>query len=271
MLSCGRVCRPTEIQREIELFPSSTRPARVVTDAGEGFVKGIGNPQGESALVSELVAAELGTWFGLDIPPFSVITNCKIDLQMIDHGGVIQPPMFFSMAVDGSPRDGGDIFLSRLRKKGDVARLVIFDTWIRNFDRYQIDSENSDNLLYVKAAFGRQYNLVPIDHSHCFIDADEVDFPTSPALNTTTHDPNVYGNFPEFAPYIHRSDVLLALRQLATINRGSVEEIVNSVPQQWGLGMQAASSLVNFVCERAEFVVNSISPKLVDDPDLPGT
>lgn len=266
MRACGSVCRPTEIRREIEKFPSSTRPARVDTDVGQGFVKGVGNPQGSDALISELVAAELATWFGLKVPPFSIIWRSQIEIQMLNHHGSIEPPMFFSLAVDGSPRDGGDTFLSRLRDKSAAARLVIFDTWIRNWDRYSAEATNSDNLLYAPVPHSRKYDLVPIDHTHCFAEFLDDDL----ACRENVTDERVYGRFPEFAPLISRQHVAPALRKLAGLNRAFVTEIVNAVPQEWHLRREAAGALVELICERATYVVNTIGAKLIDDPEFPG-
>ncbi|MHC2792582.1 hypothetical protein ACVINZ_001594 [Mesorhizobium jarvisii] len=47
-------------------------------------------------------------------------------------------------------------------------------------------------------------------------------------------------------------------------------EVVNSIPAQWGFGPNAAHSLVDLICGRAEYVVNTISGRLVDEPEIPG-
>jgi len=265
MLACGTVCQPTIIQREIEKFPSSTSPVRVETDHGEGFIKGIGNPLGRPPLISELVAAELGTWFGLKIPPFAVIGAPQIEIIMQKNGMPMLPPLFFSLAVDGTPRDGSDTFLSRLSDESDVSRLVIFDTWIRNWDRYFDGEDNSDNLLYARRSGDRRYDLVPIDHSSCFV---EDDFTAQAAPENWVCDTNIYGKFPEFDDYINARSVNDAVTQLGALNRDFVDEIVNSVPPEWGLTRRAAISLVNLICGRAEYVVNTIAARLVDAPEL---
>jgi hypothetical protein len=47
--------RPTAIVRYVEGLGTSTNVMRVETDAGEGFIKTLGNPEGPHALVSEWV------------------------------------------------------------------------------------------------------------------------------------------------------------------------------------------------------------------------
>jgi hypothetical protein len=267
MLACGTIYQPSEITREIELFPSSTRPARVDTDVGQGFIKGTSNPQGVHCLVSELIAAELGVWMGLSIPPFAIVQNCDINIQMMSHGGFIEAPLFFSSAINGTPRDTGTTFLKRLQKPEDVAKLVIFDTWIRNNDRFVPGNPNSDNLLYSESTKGRKYSLVPIDHSHCFIDNS---FDTDLPDIELTNDETVYGLYPEFASFITSQYVADAIAHLSTLDRHFVEECVNSVPPEWDMSAGSRTNTIEFICARAEYVVNTISEKIVDAPELPG-
>lgn len=73
MLCCGRKWQPTCIERVIESFPTSTMVCKVATDKGNCFLKGMGNPSGNDALISELVCGELAAWIGLRIPDFAII------------------------------------------------------------------------------------------------------------------------------------------------------------------------------------------------------
>jgi hypothetical protein len=267
VLACGAECQPTTITREIQIFPSSCRPAKVATDVADGFIKGLGNPQGPSVLISELLAAELGTWFGLKIPPFAVVDNCPIQIPMLQHNGHIQPPVFFSKAIDGAPRDPGGAFLPRLRRPSDVARLVVFDTWIRNNDRYVEGSENSDNLLYAPSDEKGRYDVVPIDHSHCFTDQEfEIDLPER--LVDLTRDDRIYGRYPEFIPFITAEAVDAALGDLARLDSDFVNECVNTLPPEWGLSLGLRQPLVDLICGRAGFVIDTLRDALID-PTLP--
>lgn len=204
-LACGTVCQPGEIRRVVRLFPSSTRPANVITDLGGGYLKGAESPAGSSALISELIAAEIGTRMGLSIPPFAVVTGIEIDIPMLDHHGHILPPAFFSKHIEGVPSDGTDEFIKRMEHHGDLARLIVFDTWIRNCDRcFPADgghayNYNRDNLLF-ETLGDRRYRLAPIDHSHCIVDIDFVAAELTDEAKIC--DENVYGFFPEFQPYI---------------------------------------------------------------------
>lgn len=262
---CGSVCRPTRVEREIRAFQSSTSPFHVVTDEGPGFVKGINNPYNGPALTAELVAAELGTWFGLNVPPFAIVPECDIELVM-KNGQAMQGPLFFSSEVDGTPHDGSDLFLSKLHDKEDIAKLVVFDTWVLNWDRHGAGDANPENLLFVRRANGRKYDMVPIDHAWAF----DANFPVALPTDDTVEDNSIYGRFPEFDPYINHDTVSRALDRLRSLDRAFVQEVVNSVPPQWGLGDGARASLLELICRRAAFVVNTVEARLVDDPPLPG-
>ncbi|MDZ7602391.1 MAG: HipA family kinase, partial [Hoeflea sp.] len=224
-------------------------------------------PLGEAALVSELVCGELAKWFGLTVPPFAIIRVCDVEITMLRNGRLIQPPLFFSKTVDGIPRDGTDTFLTRLRSPGDVAKLVIFDTWVRNWDRYLDGEANNDNLLYVRSG-KHKYDIVPIDHSNCLIGADP-EFPDA-VCEDWIRDSTVYGKFPEFDEYLTAASVRVAMQKLQTLRRNFVDEVVNSVPLEWGLGSAARTALVELICLRSLYVVNTLSARLVDEPGLPG-
>lgn len=268
MLACGQNFQPTKVMREIERFDTSTLPAKVATDLGNGFIKGVTNPAGRAALVSELVAAELASWFGLRVPDFAIIPTCQIDIPMLNRGGLIEPPVFCSKEVIGETRDLGGEFLKRLRDHSDIAKLVIFDTWIRNVDRYEVESghSNSDNILYARSdILPRKYELVPIDHSHCFSEMDLTD-----DVEWDVEDKNVYGLFPEFQEYLTAAHVADAIECLRTINPALVSEIVNSVPPQWHLRTAQRESLTEFICNRAVFVMETISSAILNQADLIG-
>lgn len=58
----GDAWHPTIVRRFIESYPTSTNVARVDTDAGEGFLKPMGNPEGPHVLACELVGTMLAQW-----------------------------------------------------------------------------------------------------------------------------------------------------------------------------------------------------------------
>lgn len=273
MLACGTVMQPLEIRSEVQGFQTSACPARVTTDCGDGYIKGVNNPCGPDALISELIAAELGTWFGLKIPNFAIVRNCEIDIKMTNREraflGFIEAPVFFSSAVEGEARDGGSTYLKRLQNPADVAKLVVFDTWIRNIDRHDPRvmpaSENSDNLLYISGSKQLKYDLAPIDHSMCLFEGA---FQDVSDVESFINDEYVYGFFPEFKDYIDSKSLVLALNRLNTLDKNFVSTCLDSVPTEWGMSVEVRNNLELLVCNRAKFVVSTISGKIVDNPQF---
>lgn len=166
--------------------------------------------------------------------------------------------------------DGTDNFVKRLDRRDDLARLIVLDTWIRNCDRCHrafdgVIDYNRDNLLF--ESLGNQaYRLAPIDHSHCIIDVGFEDAELQDA--TRIRDENVYGFFPEFAPYIEPDSVAVAVQAMLSVDRPALTEIVNSVPEEWELGERERVSLVDFLEKRAQFLADTLPMKLVDRPLL---
>ena len=126
MVSCGTICAPQVLQRVVKTYPSNSRPAKVHTDAGAGFVKGLGNPAGPDSLAAELVAAELGALMGLHIPPFAVIQNPQLEVPMDGRPFPMGAPLFFSSEIeDATVGDGTDYYLKRMATP--AARILFGD------------------------------------------------------------------------------------------------------------------------------------------------
>ena len=177
-----------------------------------------------------------------------------------------------SHAVEGFPRDfSSETYIKHLECESDIAKLVVFDTWIRNIDRHDPRSNepqmNSDNLLYVKETDSDKYQLVPIDHSMCFFDEP---FNMIEGIQEDIEDPAIYGLFPEFQGYINDSSVADAIGYLSSLSEEFVLQCVNSIPPEWHLGDSMKTKLCHLICQRAKFVVDTASVKLVDNPRLPG-
>ena len=266
-LRCGATWQPDHVERVIETFDTSTRVAKVATDAGTGFLKGMGNPAGNIALASELVAGELAACIGLRVPEFAVVNVTDLDIPMQGHGPVHRGPAFISRTIDGFPSDGTDAFVSRLDRPGDIAKLVLFDSWTRNADRYPpIDAwgePNRDNLFFT--AIARRFGIVALDHSHAFVEGD---LETEIGLQAVREDARVYGLFPEFCPYVAEGDVLAAAHQIGHIDAALVREIVGSIPMAWGPSAGARLAWVDTILARAAVVSQSLPDLLLQQMRL---
>ncbi|HEY5380283.1 MAG TPA: HipA family kinase [Pseudolabrys sp.] len=269
MLACGTIWRPNEVKRVIETLRTSTRVAKVATDDGIGFLKGMGNPAGLDSLACELVGTELARWFGLHTPAFSIINVRGIEIPMDGVGNVLPGPAFISQEVSGATGDGGDAFLSNLQNPDDVSKLVVFDTWIRNGDRYPADEQwkdavsNRDNIFFKTT--GSKFELTVFDHTHCFTESTLGD-----GLSDTfvLQDDRVYGYFPEFKHYIKAPAVRGAVGRLRQMDRKVALEVVGSIPEEWKVSKVTRERWAEVICERAKMVSEFIVPKILADAGL---
>jgi hypothetical protein len=268
MLRCGRNWQPTAVNRVIETFPTSTRVAKVKTDAGTGFLKGMGNPAGNQSLAMELVGAELASQLGLFVPDFAVLELTEIKVPMEDHGPMSFGPAFVSREMKCIPSDGGPHLVSRLSDSNELALLVMFDTWIRNLDRcpppgYLDPGPRFDNLCFTPD--GARLKLMVIDHSHCFVEGvleDEI------GTQEFNDDRRIYGNFTEFNPYINEQTLNRAAAKMASIDAGTITEIVNSVPLAWGPTKGTRDVWVDQIVARQARVPKVVIEQLVSQGQL---
>ena len=65
--------------RFVRALDTSMGTAEIVTDAGRGYIKALGNRQGPHALACQGVATQLARWFGLPSGDFSVLKLDETD------------------------------------------------------------------------------------------------------------------------------------------------------------------------------------------------
>ncbi len=263
---CGRDWQPTLITRVVEPIRSSTCVVRVVTDAVPGFVKGMGNPQGNECLAQELVGSELAAALGLRVPPFAIVEVADLEIPMINGGTVGFGPAFISKALQGSPSDGAGTFLRRLVNEEDIALLVAFDTWVRNLDRcpptdYLDPTPKWDNLFFTPIR--RSFEMIVFDHTHCFAEAD---LETELAGNHFVEDARIFGAFPEFLPFLTEERLRSAAERIAHVDADAIIAIIQAVPVQWGPSSVTRARWAEQIFNRAarieEYLFASLVPQL---------
>jgi hypothetical protein len=111
---------PTEIRRFVRSVPSGTGVAVVMTDAGEGYLKAIGNPEREHVLACEWVATHLARRLGLPTFDFSLIRVTDVDEIPLPNGGEANSgPAFITRAENGEPWSGKRRQLKQLMNQSD--------------------------------------------------------------------------------------------------------------------------------------------------------
>jgi|GEM_PF-276770 len=267
--------QPTTIKRFIKAFPTSACTVLVETDAGKGYLKALGNEEGPHILACEWVGTHLAKWFGLSTFDVAIISVTDVDEIPFHNGGkALTGPAFIARAESGEPWSGDEKQLDRLFNPQDISRLVVFDTWTLNCDRYSWQGEgrtlrvriNRNNVFLSEEAPESQFMLKAMDHTHCFTCGREL----SRKLREIDKikDSRVFGLFPEFQKYLNRVRIQQAAKDLRRILRTDVARITDGVPKEWEMKTDARDALIDLVVGRAMFVADTIESQLWPQRDL---
>lgn len=253
----GSVWRPRTIHRFIRSFPTSTQVIRVETDAGEGYLKALGNPEGPHVLACELVGTLLAEWLGLRTLEHAIVWVAPEDELPMARGGLAAPgPAFITKAVNGFPWGGDEETLHSIRQLEDISRLVMLDTWIRNCDRYRPEPNrraNRDNVFLAwETEPERELVLKAMDHTHAFTCGRELTRRVGDMDNI--RDTTIFGCFPEFRPFVHQEHVRGIASRLEQMDGAQAAQFVDRVPAEWQLEAPVREAWARFIVERAAFV-----------------
>jgi hypothetical protein len=251
--------QPTEIRRFIRNFDTGTGVILVLTDAGEGYLKAMGNVGGEHCLACEWVATQLARWFKLSTFDFAIIEVTELDELPFFRSGNARPgPAFITRSESGEPWSGKGKQLGRLINPRDISRMVVFDTWVLNCDRHapkRRRKPNYGNVFLSEEAPGGHLRLKAMDHTHAFTCGRDLT-PRIAHLDQIT-EANVYGFFPAFAGRLDQNAFNQALDDLAQLPRQLVEEIIRSVPPEWDVSSNARMALTELVVQRAQYLAEN--------------
>lgn len=270
MLTATGKWQPTEIRRFVESFDTGAGVVLVETDAGPGYLKAIGNHSGEHVLACELVGTQLAVWFGLSTFDFSLIEVTDIDEIPLYRGGTaVSGPAFISRKEKGQSWSGKERELKKLVNPEDITRLVVFDTWTRNCDRRSPGGKrvNRDNVFLSEEAPEGQLLLKAMDHTHCFTCGKDLSKKVA-HIGSVKDDGLPFGLFPEFRPFLDRQVVHQAIKRLKQLTRADVKKMTEVIPTQWDVSKNARNSLVEFIIERAAYLVDTIEKKLFSQGEL---
>lgn len=259
--------RPKKLIRIVKVLNTSTKPALVDTDQGLGLLKYLGNPQGTDALIAEKLAADLAQNLLIPAPCHSLITVDQYDLT--EYGTQIDPGSAFiskwmNPATTFSPESA---MLGQLRETGFVSRLVVFDTWIKNTDRFSpapgSSEPNYDNLLFVPDK--QKVNALVIDHTHAFV---ETTFEDEITLEDWWSDETVLGIFPNLATLLDQSKVLKEIEAVNDFCANGLKEVIECIPRDWHLSQAARSALNENLTKRAEHLASWLPTELFGQQEM---
>lgn len=250
---------PTRFRRFVRSVDTSTQVVEVVTDAGSGFLKCMGNPQGEHELASELIGTRAAQWLGLPTLDFALMDIQADDEIPFARGGrALAGPAFTTRREMGRPWGGSARDLKSLSNADAVSCMIVLDTWILNCDRHAPHAEgrrpNLGNVFLSTERAPKQLTLLAIDHGHAFTCGREL----TPAIAHIDRifDPRVFGTFPGFAGFITEATLGHTLSRLGELKDAS--PFLTDVPTSWRLTSTTQAAIAEFLLRRAHY--------LADDP-----
>jgi hypothetical protein len=238
--------------------------ARIVTDAGPAYIKPLGNRQGPHPLACEWVATNLARWFGLTTFTFALmqIDADTDEIPFLRGGRAASGTAFVAKAMAGHPWGGSAEELKHLANSSAISRLVVFDTWTLNCDRYPPDitvrKPNYDNVFLADVAAPVQgaSELIAMDHTHCFTCGRDLDHRVATIAKVT--DNRLYGMFPGFVQHVRQQEVAAAIDRLEELDETVVMRIVETIPADWEVTTAARKALTELIVRRAAFVSDHV-------------
>jgi hypothetical protein len=250
---------PERIIRVVEAFPTGSSVVRVETEQGEGFLKALSNRTEPHNLVAELVGTRLARRMKLQTLEFAVIRLSTSDRIRLHDGRYAHAgSAFITRLEDGIPWGGSTEELNTLANPNDIGRLIVFDTWTRNCDRFRSGKngqprKNRDNVYFSrKNAPSGRFILKAIDHGCCFTCGGELT-PKLAFLDAVQED-TLYGRFPEFGDQTNRTDLQQIIAEVERIERADIEATIGAVPSDWQLNLQVREALCSFLVQRAQYL-----------------
>lgn len=260
---------PTRILQFGGSVDTSTGVAEVDTDAGRAFVKTLGNRQGPHVLATDWVGTHLAKWFGLSTFDVAILNLTEDDVFPLARGFTSSPgPAFATRALPGEPWGQSGLQLDVLVNPNDISRLVVFDTWTLNCDRYHYDltarKPNPDNLyLSSEDMSSKRRRLIAMDHGLCFIRSGE-ELTQRLANIDKVQDDHLYGLFPEFRSRLHQSTITSSASRLREMDRETAAAIIDTVPKEWDVLEPARRAWAELIWRRATYVADNIERKIDD-------
>jgi len=207
------------------------------------------------ALVSEWIGYCLADLMGLTTFDYCIYDGSYsglLDGQQLTLTG----PMFCARWVDGHPWSGLGVDLQKLKNPGDIAKLIVLDTWLRNPDRKnpQNQKENLGNVFIEKSGADRP--LIAMDFSLSLLVRLGLTSPATASMNVS--DASTFSLFDEFKPFIGAS-AQGAIEAMCGISHGSIQKIIQQLPDGWGTTPQQSKDLEDLLTARQQFLCKNLS------------
>lgn len=258
---------PGDFVRFERALRTSTKPAIVVMQRGKAIIKAMNNPMSAQVLAREWVGTKLADWFGLPILDCAIYEIKEEDeIRMNENIFAATGPAFCARYIKGFTWGSDAEELKNVENINLVTKLVVFDTWTRNRDRFPPEGVDwpprYDNVFFTsEMASPGKLKFVVLDYSECFADSNhylDTDINSPHFVN----DEKIYGLFPEFIEYVTPTAVREAIARLNEMTDYEAGRLVDGIPDEWEVTWESRIALANFIKRRATYLASNILERL---------
>jgi hypothetical protein len=262
---------PKLIRRVASVFPSGTSVVEAVTDAGAGYVKFLGNPEGPHVLATEYVGTRLASEMGLPTLDWSLFYYDGFpEIALKPSGNAMPGTAWSTRKVEGFTWSGTAKELETIENLEDIAKLVLFDQWTLNCDRFRPPPRPRINLGNVffsrESTQSGKLRLLAIDHSHIFTCGS----PLRPdmARIDRVREQIAYGVFPSFQEKMQRQDALAAVAAMNSVPIDKIQAIASDIPVDWDVSDEIRKAIVDFLVDRRNWLSANFTSSLFPQNEL---
>jgi hypothetical protein len=263
---------PNCIRRIVQTYPTGSEVVEVVTDTGPGFAKFLGGKEGPHVLACEWIGTRLAGLLGLATFDYAIFDYDGVpEIELASGNQAQKGPTWITRREAGFPWSGDADDLKLLANPGDLAGLVVLDTWTLNCDRYcpalQPTRINRNNVFFARRDSEAHLTLLAMDHTHILTCGRELT-PKLAGIDRVKSE-DIYGLFPEFPPLIDSATIHEYCRRMAAISNDAIRQIVLDLPAQW-LGDDALREvLFRFLTGRRDYLASDLATRIVPQAELP--
>ncbi len=260
--------KPTRLLEVAGSVDTSTGATEVTTDAGSAYIKPLGNRQGPHVLATDWVGTHLAKWLGLSTFEIAILRVENSMVFELPRGAMAEPgPAFVARAASGDAWTGSPKVLKTIINPADITRLVVFDTWTLNCDRYDGKpggrAPNYNNVfLSTDDAVDGKSKLIAMDHGLCFIRSGE-DLTIKLGHLERVRDEHLYGLFPAFRAWLRADIIGDCVARLRELDTATVDAMIATVPEEWDVSKAVRQAWSELIYRRASFVADHIE-KLIE-------
>jgi hypothetical protein len=256
--------QPRLIRRVVAAKETGTEVVEIVTDHGPAFAKFLGNREGPHVLAAEYLGTRLAAAMGLPVLDWSTLEYDGFPEIRLPSGGLAKAgSAWCTRRVEGFVWSGIAADLKEIENPADLAKLVLFDQWTLNCDRYRPlpppnFRKNLQNVFFSRESETRgKMRLMAMDHTHILTCGSP--FRGDLARIGRVRDETAYGRFPEFMEWIRREHAVAAVEAMNSVEADEIRAIVREIPADWEVEEDHRRALIDFLLDRrnwlsAEFV-----------------